>query len=73
MQTSDPLFAWNAGYKKPVDTLLEISPSERRFRMVGQESDWIGPSPQSVGYTSASVKPEWISSRISPRGGTLPV
>lgn len=60
-----PVFAYSAGYAKPLFALLEIDPAGGGFSMRGMKSEWLGPSPQEVGYSSADVENEWLRPEIT--------
>ncbi|MGC4016287.1 MAG: metallophosphoesterase [Luteolibacter sp.] len=60
-----PLYAYNAGYKKPIFTLLEIDPAAGTFVMRGMKGEWDGPSPQELGYKSDEVENDWLKPSIT--------
>jgi UDP-2,3-diacylglucosamine pyrophosphatase LpxH len=59
------IFAYSAGYARPLFTLLEIDPAGGSFSMRGMKSEWLGPSPQELGYSSADVENDWLRPEIT--------
>lgn len=59
------LFANSAGYTKPLFTVLEIDPVAGKFSMRGMNSEWLGPSPQELGYKSDEVENDWLRPEIT--------
>lgn len=60
-----PYVSSTAPYRKSVFTLLEIDPEAGTFVMRGMKSEWMGPSPQELGYKSDEVENDWLKPAIT--------
>lgn len=60
-----PWVASTAPYTKPLFTILEIDPAAKRFGIQGMKSEWMGPSPNDLHYTSDAVETDWVSPTIT--------
>lgn len=60
-----PIVASTAPYIQPLFTVLEIDASAGSYSIRGAKSDWLGPSPASLGFKAATVDPQSIRPEIT--------
>jgi 3',5'-cyclic-AMP phosphodiesterase len=60
-----PLVSSTAPYTKPLFTILEIDPAAGRFSIGACASDWLGPSPQALGYRTVPGEERTVAAAIS--------
>src|SRR5690606_31483596 len=59
------LFAHAGIYKGPLFTILEIDPQAGKFSLRGMKTEWVGASPEEVGYFSDELENAWIRPEIA--------
>ena len=65
LATQYPWVSSTAPYQKPLFTILEIDPGSQRFSITGAKTDWLGPSPQSLGYPTTPGEEHIVTPSIS--------
>lgn len=60
-----PYVSYTAPYTRPLFTILEIDPKAGRFSLASCGSDWMGPSPQTLGFPVNAGEERSVSASIS--------
>jgi len=67
-----PWIEHTAPYREPLWALVEIDVSAGRLSVTGRNTDWVGPSPWTLGASKEAIDPRVVAPRISNRVITFP-
>ena len=67
VHAAHPMMEFTAPYRDPLWTTVTLDPEAGEIRIEGRGSDWVGRSPEELGYTAPLARRKGMSPRIDSR------